>query len=219
MMADQQDVDQFLWELEKQLSHLDGEERRRLLRQAEDRLHELAEQIAAREGAEDLDWTHYVQATAQIGPPERLAAELTGKPLPDRERSHRRLWIGAGAVAVVTLAVLAVAFLSHGELQEVGRWSGEETDVTDREALTFNVSVEAESVFLEVSAAPTTSNGTVAVTVLDGQANLVYEDTATLSDHIETARYLQGDPGTWRVFLDFESFTGTWRVQAREEIG
>lgn len=218
-MADQQDVDQFLWELEKHLSHLDGDERRRLLRDAEDRLHDLAEQIADAEGEEDLDWVHYVQATAELGPPDRLAAELTGKPLPDKERSHRRLWITAGLVGVVLVGILTVAFLSHGELQPLGTWSGDETGLTDREALTFNVSGNASSVFLELSAAPTTANGTVAVTVLDGQANLVYEATATSSDHLETAEYLEGEPGTWRVFFDFESFTGAWRVQAREEIG
>ncbi len=218
-MADQQDVDQFLWELEKHLSHLDGDERRRLLRQAEDQLHALAEQIAAAEGQEELGWVHYVQATAELGPPDRLAAELTGKPLPDKHRSHRRLWIGVGAVAVVTLAILVVAFLSHGDLRPVGSWSGDEAGLTDREALAFNVSGNASSVFLELSAAPTTANGTVKVTVLDGQANLVYEATATVSDHLQTARYLEGDPGTWWVFLDFRSFTGTWRVNAQEEIG
>lgn len=217
-MTDQQDVDRFLWELERHLSHLDGDDRRRLLRKAEDRLHELAERIAAREGAQDLEWVHYVQATAELGPPEHLAAELTGKPLPDRERSHRRLWGVAIAVAVVTLAVVTVAFLSHGELEEVGRWSGEETGLTARETLIFNVSEEAESVFLEVQAAPTTANGTVAITVLDGSDNLVYEATGTLSEHLEAARYLQGAGGTWHVFLDFESFTGAWSVQARQEL-
>ncbi len=36
-MAGEQDVDRFLWELEKHLSHLDGEERHRRRRQADHR--------------------------------------------------------------------------------------------------------------------------------------------------------------------------------------
>ncbi|MDX1612355.1 MAG: hypothetical protein R3185_08290 [Candidatus Thermoplasmatota archaeon] len=214
----EQDVDQFLWELEQKLSHLNGQDRRALILEAEGLLHEAAARIARSQGDEDLDWYHYVQATAELGPPERLAAELTGEPLPDQERTHTKLWILAGVSVALILAVLVGAWLSHGELEPVGTWSGQESDLTGQRVLTFNVSENATSVFLNTVIIPVQGEGAVRLTVLDGEANLVYDDVATLQDHIETAQYLEGGAGTWRVLLDFEGFTGNWRVDARQEL-
>lgn len=215
----EEDVERFLWNLEQELAHLDGEERQELVRQAERRLHELATRIAEDEGAERVEWYHYVQASAQLGPPEQLAAELTGEELPDRERSHR--WMYAAAIGLVLLiaGMFGYAYFTTGDLTPLGSWSGEEQGLSASRELTFNVSEDADAVFLSLQIVPTNANGTARVTVLDGANRLVYEDTATFQDHLETATFLEGQPGTWRVFVDFRSFTGTWSIQARQEAG
>lgn len=213
----EEDVERFLWEVERELAHLDGDERRELVQEAEDRLHELATRIAQADDAEQIRWFHYVQASAELGPPERLAAELTGEPLPDRERTHR--WMYAAAIGVVLLiaGLFGYAYFTTGELTPVGTWSGEETAYTGSEEITFNVSEDADAVFFSFQLVPNTQESTATVTILDGNNDLVYEGRSTFEDHLETATFVDGDPGTWRVFVDFETYTGAWRISADEE--
>lgn len=213
----QEDVERFLWDLERKLAHLDGDERRELVHEAEDRLHAVATRIAEHDGVDQVQWYHYVQASAQIGPPERLAAELTGEPLPDRDRTQRWMYGAALGVVLLIAALFAYAYFTTGDLTPVGEWSGQEASFTGQRELTFNLSEGSESAFLSFQIVPNNQDGTARVTVLDGANRLVYEDRATLSDHLETATFVQGEPGTWRVFVDFETFTGSWSVQAKEE--
>lgn len=216
--AAEQDVEQFLWDLEAALAHVDGDERLALVREAERLLHEEAGRLAAQEGSEDITWVHYVMATAEVGPPERLAAQLTGEPLPDRERVGRRLWVVGWSIVAVTAAVLLYALLVHGDLVEVGTWSGNEEARTGQETLLFNVSSEADRVFVTLFVAPVNQGGLAQVTILDGAADVRFQGTALPGEHLEVARYLEGAPGAWRVLVDFRDFTGGWRVQAREEL-
>lgn len=212
----EEDVERFLYEVEQELRHLGGEERRELVQEAEDRLHEVATRIAEGEGADQVAWYHYVQASAHLGPPEELAAELTGEPLPDRERSHRWMIAGALALVVFVAGIVGYAWWTTGDLTPLGSWSGDHQTYDGSEEITFNVSEEADSVFLTVDVTPT-GDGQARVTVLDGANQQVYEGQASLNDRLETAAFVEGAPGTWRVFLDFEGFTGSWSVEAQEE--
>lgn len=214
----QQDVEAFLWDVERELAHLDGDERRQLVKQAEDRLHELATRIAESEGAQTVRWFHYVQASAELGPPEELAAELTGEPLPDRETSHRWMYALAAALVVAIAGMVGYAWFTTGELHPLGSWSGSPTGVSGQETITVNVSDEADAVFASFQVVPTTRDGSARVTVLDGSNSLVYEGRSTFADHLEASTFVEGEPGTWRVFLDFERFTGTWNVTLQQEI-
>ncbi len=215
----EEDVERFLWDLEKQLAHLDGDERRDLVREAEQRLQELATAIAGEQGDERVDWYHYVQATAELGPPERLARELTGRPLPDTQASNRRLWIAAGIMLALIVTLSAYAWFTTGELTDIGTWSGTEEQATRSEMVTFNVTEEADSVFLRIDAGPTNAQGVARVLVLDGQASTVWEGQATVQEHLEEALFLEGEPGQWRIIVDFQSFTGSWRLEALQEAG
>lgn len=214
----QQDVEEFLWDLERELAHLDGDERRELVKEAEDRIHELATGIAEAEEAEHVRWYHYVQASAELGPPERLAAELTGEPLPDRETTHRWMYGLAAALVLVIAGMIGYAYFTTGDLEPLGSWSGEPTDFSGQETMTVNVSKDADSVFLSFRILPNTQQGNARVTVLDGANTHVYEGRATFSDHLETSRFVEGEPGTWRIFVDFERFSGAWNVTAKQEM-
>jgi hypothetical protein len=215
----QEDVEQFLWDVERELAHVDGDRRRELVQRAEERLQTAANQIAAEKGAESLEWYHYVEATAEVGPPERLAAELTGGELPDREKSHKAMWIGATVLVVAILAMVGYAWFTTGSLEPLGSWSGEPTDLTERRELLFNVSEDADSAFVSFDLRPTTANSSARVTVLDGNLDPVYEDEASVRNPIQTSKFLEGAPGEWRVIVEFESFTGTWNVTAQQERG
>jgi hypothetical protein len=219
MAEGQEDVEQFLYDLERELAHLDGGERQELVKEAEDRLHEIATAIAEHEDAERVRWFHYVQATAEIGPPERLAAELTGEPLPERETRHRQLWAAAGVLVLGVVALLAFAWFTTGDVQPIDEWSGQGEDLTERRQLAFNVSPEADRVFLSLSFAPTQGNASARLTVLDGDANLVYEAEASSANPLQDAEFLEGNPGTWRVIVDFDEYWGPWSVEASQEIG
>lgn len=216
-VVSEEDVERFLWDLERELRHLDGERRRELVQEAEQRLHEVATRIAEHEGAEHVEWYHYVQASAEIGPPERLARELTGEPLPNRERTHRWMIAGAFALVVLVAGITAYAVLSTGDLEEIGSWRGEEEAYSGPREVSFNVSEDADSVFLQVEVQPTAERGQARVTVLDGANQAVWESQSQAPTRIEDARFLEGEPGTWRVFLDFSDFTGSWSVKAQEE--
>jgi hypothetical protein len=218
MAEGQEDVEQFLWDLERELAHLGGEERQAKVKEAEDRLHEAATAIAEHEEAERVRWFHYVQATAELGPPERLAAELTGEPLPDRRKQHIKLWAGAGLLVLGIVALVAFAWFTTGTLEPLGSWSGEAADVTDRREFTFDVAPEAESVFLSLAFTPSEEGDSGRITVLDGDANVVYQAEATTSNQIQTSEFIEGSPGTWRVIVDFESYTGAWRLEAQQEV-
>lgn len=213
----EEDVERFLYDVERELRHVDGERRRELVQEAEGILHDAAMEIASQEEAEHVEWYHYVQASAEIGPPERLAAELTGEPLPHRARSHRWMIAGVVALALVIVGMVAYAFLSTGPLEPIGEWSGELEAFSDQENLTFEVRDEAESVFLQVRTSPASGEQGVRVTVLDGANRLVHDEQVGPGERVETARFIEGEAGTWRVFIDFDSFTGTWQVQAQEE--
>lgn len=214
----EEDVERFLWDLERELAHLDGDERRELVKEAEDRLHELATRIAEGEGAEQIQWYHYIQASAELGPPERLAAELTGEPLPDRETTHRWMYAAAAGLVLLIAGIFAYATFTTGDLERVGSWQGQHEAYSQSRELTFNVSSEADSVFLSMQIVPTTASGSAKVTVLDGDTNLVWEGTSTFQDHLETATFVEGAPGTWRIFVDYETFTGSWSIDARQEL-
>lgn len=216
-MPGQEDVEQFLWDLERELKHIGGEERRELVKEAEDLLHDVATQFAEAEDADRVRWFHYVQATAEVGPPERLAARLTGEEQPGDEDKNRWLWIGAGVLAVTLVAMVSYAWLTTGDLDPVGSWSGEERGLSDRRTLAFNTSEEADSVFLTMAFTPST-NGTAKITVLDGDTNLVYQEEATVSDHLETSEFVDGASGQWRVIVDFQDYTGGWSVEAKQEL-
>jgi len=214
----EEDVEAFLYELEQELAHLDGDERRDLVQQAEDRLHEVATRIAAREDADHVEWYHYVQASAELGPPERLAAELADEPLPDRRTSHRWMIAGALSLVLVVAGMVGYAWWTTGDLEPVGSWSADATDASGGRELDFTVDQDAESVFLSLNVAPTNSEGQARVTVLDGANRTVYDATATSDDRLETATFVEGQPGTWRVFVDLQSFTGTWSVEVQQEV-
>lgn len=218
-MADQEDVEQFLWDFERELAHLSGEKRRELLKQAEDLLHEAATEIAQAEGAEQVRWFHYVQATAEIGPPEALAAHLTGEPLPDRDKRHRQLWAAAAVLVLGVLALIAFAWFTTGSLEPIDAWSGQEEDLRERRELAFNVSQQADSVFLSLAFTPAFDNASARVTVLDGNADVVYQGQASASDHLETAEFVEGAAGRWLAIIDFDNYTGGWRLEVQEEVG
>lgn len=216
MAEGQEDVEQFLWDFERELAHLGGEERRELVKEAENRLHEVATALAEADDADRVRWFHYVQATAEIGPPERLAAELAGEPLPDRQDRHVKLWVAAGLIVVGVAAIVAFAWFTTGSLEPAGEWGGQAQNVTDRRQFTFDVDGEAESVFLSVSFVPT--GGHAKITVLDGDANLVYQQDATTRRHVQTSEFLNGSPGTWTIVVDFEEYTGSWSLEAQQEV-
>lgn len=214
----EEDIERFLFDLERELRHLGGERRRELVQQAEDRLHEVATRLAEHEGAERVEWYHYVDASARIGPPERLARELTGEPLPARERSHR--WMVAGALGLVVLVagLVGYAWWTTGDVVPIDAWSGEHAEpYGEGRTLAFNVTEDADSVFLTLDIVPTRPDGTARVTVLDGANQLVYEARAGYDDRLETSTFVEGEPGRWQVFVDFEAFTGTWSVKVQAE--
>jgi hypothetical protein len=217
-MAGQEDVEQFLWDLERELAHLDGEKRQELVKEAEDRLHEVATAIAEGEDADRVRWFHYVQATAEIGPPERLAAELTGEPLPDDSQRHVKLWAAAGALVLAVVGIAAFAWFTTGTLVPLDDWSGQGEDLTERRTLTFDVAPEADSVFLSLSFTPTRDGSTAQITVLDGDADVVYEAEASTQRQIQDSEFLEGSAGTWRVIVDFQSYHGPWSLEAQQEI-
>ncbi len=213
----EEDVERFLWDLERELRHVDGEKRRQLVHEAEERLHEVATRIAERDDAEHVEWYHYVQASAEIGPPERLARELTGQPLPDRVRTHR--WMIAGALATVLLIVglSAYAVLSTGDLVPLGSWGQEHTDFSGSQEVAFNVSEDAESVFLQLEITPRDERGQAHLVILDGANQRILERDSASPNRVDESLFVEGQPGTWRAFLEFSSFTGSWSVQAQEE--
>ncbi len=213
----EEDVERFLYDVERELRHIDGEKRRELLRKAEERLHEVATEIASQEGAEHVEWYHYVQASAHIGPPDRLAAELTGEPLPERGRSHRWMIAGAAGLALIIVGMVGYAVLTTGPLEPIGEWEEELEAFSGQRNVTFSVSGEAESVFLQLRISPATGDEGVRVTVLDGANRLVYNEHAGPGERVETSRFIEGEAGTWRVFIDLDAFTGSWEVQAQEE--
>lgn len=211
------DVERFLYDVERELRHVDGERRRELVQEAEEMLHDAAMEIASQEDAEHVEWYHYVQASAEIGPPEMLAAELTGEPLPHRGRSHRWMIAGVVTLALVIVGMVAYAVLSTGPLEPIGEWSGELEAFSGQENVTFEVGEEAESVFLQLRTSPASGEQGTRVTVLDGANRLVHDEQVGPGERVETARFIEGEAGTWRVFIDLDEFTGTWQVQAQEE--
>jgi hypothetical protein len=212
----EEDVEQFLWDVERELRHVDGNRRRELVEEAEERLQEAANRVAAEEDADSLEWYHYVQATAEVGPPERLAAELTGGELPDRSKNHARLWALAGGIVLVLAAIVGWAWWTTGDLEPVGAWGGENPGDASR-TLTFNVSDDAESVFLSSEIRPSTPNGTARVTVLDDDLTQVYEGEATFRDPLATSEFVEGTAGEWRIIVDFTGFEGSWNISTQQE--
>lgn len=213
----EEDVERFLFDLERELRHLGGERRRELVQEAEDRLHEVATQLAEHEGAERVEWYHYVDASARLGPPERLARELAGEQLPDRARSHR--WMVAGAVGLVLLVagLVGYAWWTTGDIVPIDEFSGQHEAYSGSEEHAFNVSEDADSVFLTLDIVPAEPSGTARVTVLDGANRLVYEAEAGYDDRLETSTFVDGEAGRWTVFVDFEGFTGSWSVKVQAE--
>ena len=212
------DVEQFLWDLEAALSHVDGDERLVHVREAERLLEKEAAAVASEEGADELTWYHYVQATANLGPPERLAAELTGAPLPDVERNNKRLWLITGGLALAVVLLVGLTWLFQGDLVELDTFEGSGTDLTGQRTFHVNVSAEAERVFLNLRVVPTGGTSAAAITVLDGEVSLVYEGAATLRDHLQDAAWVEGAAGHWRIILDLQGFTGNWRLVVMEEV-
>jgi len=219
MAEGQEDVEQFLWDLERELAHLGGEERQDLVKEAEDRLHEVATAIADHEDADRVRWFHYVQATAEIGPPEKLAAELAGEPLPDRESRHWKLWAGAGALVLAVIAMFAFAWFTTGDLEPIDEWNGQGEDLTERRELTFETSAEAESVFLTLDFTPARDGSSARITVQDGSGSVVYQEEVASSASLQTSTFVEGENGTWRIVVDFDSYWGPWSIEAKQEMG